>query len=332
MSHGNRNSQQVSSLSPPHDPRRASCSCRTRGSLEQLPFLYGITKKGPRSYVAQFVTFLYWILFLASRLLAPFIRRPIFRVLVWIDNICLLISVFLEQVFQRASPFKSDSALAVLKPRQTKPPFVRRLSSEASGYPESSARSRLGSVLVKFSNHADEDLGEALRVIADTFQECVERYLPAADSSIKIDNSRDAGQAGKSKTISEVKHDNTNIKKNDEGEKGRIANLIDVTPLPEPDTTVLGTGASHSGLIDELVEDYITDKVVHIRDELVRHVEDEGCASSDGGDNIRMIISQCQTTPGLKTRCDEHNVLPMDRIHDGFIPALNACQLISTLG
>jgi len=177
-------SQALSPCSTFHEPGPA---CSVYSALEELPFLYTIINKDSRRKVARCAAILLWLIYLVSRILPYFFRRPLFAVLVWIDNLCLLAACYFEHAFPQASYFLWDRIIRtpqVLHRRLMIVP-ARHLSETAGTYLRRASESRLGSVMVDVRNHADKDVAEVLRVVADTYEELVNRFLPPVEAIIQ---------------------------------------------------------------------------------------------------------------------------------------------------
>ena len=174
--------QPLSPCSTFHEPGPA---CSIYSTLEELPFLYTVINRDSRRKVARCAAILFWVIYLMSRVLPYLFRRPLFSVLVWLDNICFLAACYFEHAFPQTSLFLWDGTIRtprILRQRLMVVPAQHL--GETAGHCRPS-NSRLGSVVVNIRNHADEDVAEMLRVAADTYEGAVNRFLPTSDTMIE---------------------------------------------------------------------------------------------------------------------------------------------------
>ena len=186
------NIQSISRCSTFHEP---SSACTIYETLEELPFLGTIINKASPRRTARCVAILFWVIYFVSRLLPSFLRRPLFAIVISLDNLCFLAACYFEHAFLQASYFLWDGSIRTprtLRQHLTiQPP--RRLSDIAARDVQGASDSRLGSVTVNISNHADEDVAGALRAAADTSEELINRFLLPVDAFVDafVDAGRD---------------------------------------------------------------------------------------------------------------------------------------------
>lgn len=176
------------SLSPCSTFHEPGPACSIYSTLDEFPFLYTIINKDSRRKVSRCAAFLFWVLYLVSRILLPyFLRRPLFAVIVWLDNLWFLAACYFEHAFPQTSYYLWDRAVRTpytLRQRLMIQP-ARRLSETAGTCLRRVSESRLGPIVVKISTHADEDIAEVLRIAADTCEELVNHFLPHTDVIIQ---------------------------------------------------------------------------------------------------------------------------------------------------
>lgn len=174
------NSPSLSPCSTIHEPGPA---CSIYSTLAELPFLHTVINKDSRRKFARCAAILFWVVYLVSRILLPsFLRRPLFAVIAWVDNLWFLAACYLEHAFPQTSCILWDRTIRrpqMLRQRLMIQP-ARRLSETAGTYLRRASEFRLGNIVVKISTYADEDVAEVLRVAADTYAELVNRFLPPA--------------------------------------------------------------------------------------------------------------------------------------------------------
>lgn len=171
------------SLSPCSTIHEPGPACSIYSTLAELPFLHTVINKDSWRKIARCAAILFWVVYLVCGILLPsFLRRPLFAVIVWVDNLLFLAACYLENAFPQTTYFLWDRTIRrpqMLRQRLMIQP-ARRLSETAGKYLRRASESRLGHIAVKISIYADEDIAEVLRVTADTYEELVNRFLPPA--------------------------------------------------------------------------------------------------------------------------------------------------------
>ena len=150
-----------------HSP---DCACNSIRPLNELPFLHMVANKNAQSNTSRLVTFIFCLIYSLSRQLPRYIRGPLYMAIKWLDSLYFLAACYLEHILFQASVFICG--------RIDQP--ARRLSVTAGTYMRRVSESRFGSVVGRIGEHADEDVAEIFRIVADSYEGVVDRLLPPA--------------------------------------------------------------------------------------------------------------------------------------------------------